>query len=119
VNGFAARESSSAARVWALFKSQPNLGHEAIADFLGCGAIREAVTTNLDRLVENAADNLGEPLFRAIADVPGLGDTPEHRPYLKVYGCMERSPTATIWYKEQDNADARSTHSTPQCSGVA
>jgi len=86
---------------WWLFKAAPNTGHEAVADFLGCGVVREVVTTNFDRLVESAADSLGEPMFRAIADVLDLGDAPEHRPYLKVHGCMDRSPVSTIWCKEQ------------------
>jgi hypothetical protein len=86
---------------WELFNTDPNLGHEAVADFLGCGAIREAVTTNYDRLVEESAQKLGEPFFRGIADIADLGRTTEHKPYLKVHGCEMRALPHTIWCKEQ------------------
>src|SRR5688572_23810976 len=60
---------------WSLFNTHPNLGHEAIADFLACGVAREAVTTNYDSLVESAAQSLGEPDFRAIAEPEDLADS--------------------------------------------
>lgn len=86
---------------WPLFNTDPNLGHEAVADFLGCGATREAVTTNYDRLVEASAQKLGEPFFRPIADTNDLGLTTEHKPFLKVHGCEGRILSHTIWCKEQ------------------
>lgn len=86
---------------WAKFNTEPNAGHDAIADFLACGVAREGVTTNFDRLVESAARSLGEPDFRAIADTQDLADTPAHRPYLKVHGCEGRNRSSTIWCKGQ------------------
>lgn len=86
---------------WSLFNTQPNPGHEAVADFLGCGVAREVISTNFDRLIESAAQSLGEPDFRAIADTEDLADTHQHRPLLKVHGCEGRSRVSTIWCKEQ------------------
>lgn len=93
---------------WALFNRDPNCGHEAVADFLACHAIREAVTTNYDRLVEVAAQRLGEPYFRAVGAVEDFGVTTTHHTYLKVHGCEARSLVSTIWCKEQlDDAALR------------
>ena len=46
------------------FVRGPNLGHEALGDFLGCGAIELNISTNVDVLTEMAAEKIGEP-FRS------------------------------------------------------
>jgi hypothetical protein len=89
---------------WNKFNVPPNSGHEAIADFLACGAVSVAVTTNYDQLVEAAAAQLiGEPDFQAIVDIEDLPRNFEHSPFLKVHGCsaIGKSRLATIWCKEQ------------------
>jgi hypothetical protein len=90
---------------WARFNGAPNSGHEAIADFLACGVVSAGVTTNYDRLIESAAQNLGEPDFQAIVDIEDLGRNFAHRPFLKVHGCAAsgRTRLATVWFREQLN----------------
>jgi hypothetical protein len=44
------------------FVRGPNLGHEALGDFLACGAIELNISTNVDVLTEMAAESIGEPL---------------------------------------------------------
>jgi NAD-dependent SIR2 family protein deacetylase len=36
---------------WRPFRRKPNKGHEAVADFLTCGALNFGVTTNFDELL--------------------------------------------------------------------
>lgn len=88
---------------WAQFNTTCNEGHNAIADFLACGAVCLAVTTNYDRLVEQAAGLLGEPDFQAIVDVVDLPRDADYKPYLKVHGCcaLGRSRLETIWCRDQ------------------
>jgi hypothetical protein len=86
---------------WALFNASPNDGHEAIADFLACKAIPAVVTTNFDVLCEGAANQLGEPDFRAIVDTGDLPIPTDHGCLMKVHGCAVRSRPSTIWCREQ------------------
>lgn len=87
---------------WGPFKNAPpNVGHEALADFLACRAIVAVVSTNFDMLCEGAAQQLGEPDFRAIVDVADIPMPAEHGALLKVHGCAIRSRTETIWCREQ------------------
>jgi hypothetical protein len=87
---------------WAPFKdSPPNPGHDALADFLACKAVQAVVTTNVDTLCETAADQLGEPDFRAIVETADLPMPTEHGCLLKVHGCATRSRPTTIWCREQ------------------
>lgn len=87
---------------WAPFRnSLPNVGHEAVADFLACKAVVAVVTTNFDMLCEGAAEQLGEPDFRAIVDAADIPIPTEHGWLLKVHGCALRSRSETIWCSEQ------------------
>lgn len=88
---------------WTKFNTDPNDGHDAIADFLACGAIHVGVTTNYDRLVEASAARLGEPDFLPIVHEEDLPRSSEYRPYLKVHGCsvLHRTRLETIWCREQ------------------
>lgn len=83
---------------WEAFRKNPNLGHEAIADFLASGVIELAVSTNYDTLIERAAETLGEPDFRAIVDEYGIGEERRaHKPLLKIHGCCDRKREETVW----------------------
>lgn len=86
---------------WAAFDRQPNIGHEAIADFLACGVASASVTTNFDTLIEAAAKRLGEPDFRAIVDATDLPHERMHRPLLKLHGCAAIRRDRTVWCREQ------------------
>lgn len=87
---------------WDSFKNaRPNVGHEAVADFLACKAIAAGVTTNFDMLCEGAAERIGEPDFRPIVDAADIPMPAEHGALLKVHGCASRLRTETIWCREQ------------------
>lgn len=92
---------------WERFNVAPNDGHRAVADFLACGVVHSGLTTNYDRLVELAAESIGEPDFLPITNSSDLAREDLHRPYLKVHGCMTLGNTrrSTIWYKEQFDQD--------------
>lgn len=89
---------------WQEFRSQPNSGHDAIADFLGCGIIHAAVSTNYDTLIETAADRLGEPAFEACLDGDEAAVSRRHKPLLKLHGCYRRQRSATVWCTDQVKA---------------
>ena len=86
---------------WRPFLGEPNRGHEAIADFLGCGACDCTVTANVDFLVENAARRLGEPAFESALDGDQAAIELEHRPYLKLHGCCQKARRETLWCPAQ------------------
>ncbi len=83
---------------WAVFRTEFNLGHEAIADFLWCAAVSLGVTTNYDCLVETAAHNLGgaADFWQSVSGFEAATER-AHRPYLKIHGCVQRDPIATVW----------------------
>jgi hypothetical protein len=86
---------------WKPFTRDPNCGHVAIADFLACGAVQCAVTTNVDILVEVAASQLGEPFFRSALDGAQANDKQPHKPYLKLHGCIQKDLSRTVWTPKQ------------------
>lgn len=87
---------------WGKFNRHPNSGHEAIADFLKTGVSAFVVSTNPDRLIERAADRLGEPAFRAVVDADDLQSAPtRHERLLKLHGCGDRDPRHTVWSRLQ------------------
>jgi len=86
---------------WSPFRRGPNAGHDAVADFLGCGAIEFGVTTNYDVLVENSAAAIGEPDFRAAVDGVEAEEARAHRPYVKAHGCCVLNRQQTVWFREQ------------------
>lgn len=87
---------------WSKFKWNPNPGHEAIADFLGCDVFQFVITTNIDTLVERAAANIGESDFYATVEDRDLNRGGiEHAPLLKVHSCNERDRDHTIWSRSQ------------------
>jgi NAD-dependent SIR2 family protein deacetylase len=86
---------------WRPFFGNPNGGHFAIADFLGASALRLAITTNFDTLVEEAARALGEDDFRCALDSIRAGVERQHKPYVKIHGCGRVDRDNTLWCKEQ------------------
>jgi hypothetical protein len=86
---------------WAPFRGTPNDGHLAIADFLSCGAIKSAITTNVDVLIEAAAATLGDTDFYAFLNGHEANTHRAHMPLLKVHGCCERNRTQTLWCPAQ------------------
>ncbi len=86
---------------WAPFRSQPNAGHAAIADFLACGVFDSGLTTNVDELVELAAKALGEADFLSTISAEDLTFARPHRPLVKLHGCIARERQNTIWCVSQ------------------
>jgi hypothetical protein len=85
---------------WRPFRRDPNAGHQAVADFLTSSAVQYAVTTNYDDLVEVAAMNLGEDSFERSVDSNSANIDHDHRPYLKIHGCV-RDRDHTLWCRSQ------------------
>jgi hypothetical protein len=86
---------------WRPFFRDPNKGHKAIADFLGAGVLRFGVTTNVDFLVETAAQELGEDHFQAALNAVEAGTARQHASYNKIHGCAMLDKRNTLWCKEQ------------------
>jgi hypothetical protein len=87
---------------WELFYRRPNEGHTAISDFLCCGAVRLAASTNYDTHIEDAALELGEQDFRTALDGVEANEPPSHhRPLLKLHGCCHRDRMNTLWAHSQ------------------
>jgi hypothetical protein len=83
------------------FFRNPNLGHEAIADFLGCGAIELNISTNVDDLTERSAELLGEAKANiAINRVEAVRPW-SHKPHIKLHGCFRRDIADTLWCPRQ------------------
>jgi len=80
----------------------PNKGHEAVADMLGCSAIEANISTNVDFMIEVAAENLGEPLARiAVTREEAVTGSQPHKPHVKLHGCFRRNVRETLWCTEQ------------------
>ena len=87
---------------WESFFRNPNDGHIAIADFLCCGALTLAATTNYDTHIEDAAMQLGEHDFQSVLDGVEVGELSDrHRPFLKLHGCCKRDRKNTLWAHSQ------------------
>ena len=87
---------------WKSFFRNPNGGHNAIADFLCCGALTLAATTNYDTHIEDASLELGELDFQAALSGVEAGELPnKHRPLLKLHGCCQRDRQNTLWAHSQ------------------
>lgn len=94
---------------WTPFRLVPNRGHLAIADFLACGVIDIAITTNYDELVEMAARRVGEINFQNAWDGVEANQAYDHQPYLKIYGCCRRDVANTVWCVEQTEIEPLAT----------
>lgn len=83
------------------FAGPPNAGHLAVADFLLVRAIRTAVTTNVDSLIETA----GLQLFGQVGvgiDGKEIATLPaDTSPLLKLHGCRVRDPANMVWARGQ------------------
>jgi hypothetical protein len=86
---------------WTGFDGEPNTGHSAVADLLLSHAAALSVTTNVDVLIERAAERLGEPSIAAALDGSEASIPQAHPPFLKVHGCFRRNRADTLWCREQ------------------
>lgn len=85
---------------WSAFTSEPNAGHRAIADFLECRAIEVAITTNFDRLIEDACASIGDKDFLPVIDCDQIASR-HHSPLLKIHGCRLLDRPNTLWCHQQ------------------
>ena len=87
---------------WREFRRKPNGGHEAIADFVTSGVVEYGITTNLDTLIEIAANKLGETDFCSSVNPSDLNRADlRHRQFIKLHGCCLIDRPNTIWCKAQ------------------
>jgi hypothetical protein len=85
---------------WKGFAGEPNAGHFAVADLLLSHATAFSVTTNVDVLIERAAERLGDPAVAVALDGVDAATPHTHPPFLKLHGCFRRR-TETLWCREQ------------------
>lgn len=78
-----------------------NIGHEAVADFLACHAIEIAISTNVDDLIEHAAESLGEPKANVAVSRAEVNTPSPHKPHVKLHGCFRRKKSETLWCTSQ------------------
>jgi hypothetical protein len=83
------------------FFRNPNAGHEAIADLLGCSAIQMNVSTNVDDLIERAAEQLWEPKANVALTRAEAARPYPHALHVKLHGCFRRDVPSTLWSKHQ------------------
>jgi NAD-dependent SIR2 family protein deacetylase len=98
---------------WSRFRGNPNSGHFAIADFLGCRALNMAVSTNVDAMIEGASHRLGEPDFHPAVEGDEASHYREYSPLLKIHGCINRDRSKIIWCHGQ----VKGPHSDAEISG--
>lgn len=81
------------------FAGPPNEGHTAVADFLLAGAVRAAVSTNYDTLIEGA----GLALLGTVEVALSGADTALAKgvPLLKIHGCWSKDQLNTVWTPSQ------------------
>ena len=87
------------------FRLDPNAGHFAIADFLSSQVVDFVLSTNVDRLVEVAAEDLGEPQAYVALDGLEANAARQHSPHIKLHGCLQRDEANTVWCKSQLGKD--------------
>ena len=79
------------------FAGPPNFGHTAVADLILVGALKTAVTTNVDTMIETA----GQYLFGHVesgVDANAMALIPAGvTPLLKIHGCRQSALAATVW----------------------
>ena len=79
------------------FAAPPNSGHYGIADLLLVRAIQTAITTNVDTMVETAAQMLFGQVAAAIDGLSAAAFRPDESPLLKLHGCRNVDPKNMVW----------------------
>jgi hypothetical protein len=85
------------------FLRNSNDGHFAVADFLACRATELVLSTNVDVLVERAAEELQEPVPSVATSFAEAAQNGDHSPHIKLHGCIQRDLNATLWCGSQLN----------------
>jgi hypothetical protein len=86
------------------FAAEPNSGHFAAADLLLTGAITTAVSTNVDTLIETAANMLFGQVGVGVTRTRVAALAPDISPLLKIHGCWS-DPPGTVWAAGQVAAE--------------
>lgn len=89
---------------WKEFMRVPNAGHAAIADFLVCRAIKAAISTNYDALIERRTWDAGAADFQSALEGDEAQVCSQYSPLLKPHGC------STIWARSQLHDDEVARH---------
>lgn len=87
------------------FLRNPNPGHYALADFLACRAAEFTLSTNVDVLLERAAEALNEPAPFAATSREEAVRPLDHNPHIKLHGCIQRDRSNTLWCPSQLQTD--------------
>ncbi len=84
---------------WNELVGEFNSGHEALGDFLVCGALGGVLSTNFDTLIEQWGNRHKIDLKGALTgrDASKTGFCGGKSPLLKIHGCMASDRERTIW----------------------
>lgn len=86
------------------FAGPPNPGHSAVADLLLVCALKSAVTTNVDVLIETAGQMLLGQIGVGIDGHSVAALSANCAPLLKLHGCRHIDPTNMVWARGQLSA---------------
>lgn len=92
------------------FFAPTNRGHSAVADFLLTNAVRSAISTNVDWLIERAALDLGQSDFNAVVKRTDINRPRDYADLVKLHGCLKIDREHTVWCDpqlEEDTISAR------------
>ena len=80
-----------------VFAGPPNAGHTTVADLILVGALKTAVTTNVDTMIETAGQLLLGHVESGV-DAGAMALIPaDITPLLKIHGCRQFDLGGTIW----------------------
>jgi hypothetical protein len=90
------------------FAGHYNSGHTAVADLILIGALRAAVTTNIDTMIEAAGQALWGQIETGVDEVAMQRVAHDCTPLLKIHGCRQIGLEETIWSARQlEDTDTR------------
>jgi hypothetical protein len=86
---------------WNELVGKPNPGHDAIGDFLVAKALRAALSSNFDPLIERWAQDHKVALRGALDGHEAVSFSNVSNPLIKFHGCWHREPEHTVWSPKQ------------------
>lgn len=79
------------------FEAPPNAGHRALSDLLLVSAVRSALSTNVDTLIETAGSHQFGRVETAVSGAAVAFLPQGSAPLLKVHGCWRADRDQTVW----------------------
>ena len=86
---------------WNELVGRSNPGHDAIGDFLVARALRAALSTNFDPLIERWAQDHKIAMRGALDGHQAVSFSNVSNPLIKFHGCWQIEPENTVWSPKQ------------------